>query len=321
MVRRQNHVGHPRKPRLGRRLLCEDVEPRARDGSRLQRRDQRRFVHHAAPRHVDQGALRPQRRQHLGIHHVVRRVAARHYRDQDVGPLRQRVRAVEKGVGHVPFAARMIADRGPEGGAARGDGLSDRPQPEDAHPLAAQRRSQRKGPVGRPVPRPHPGIRLDHAPPRGDHQPQRKIRHIVVKHAGRVGHRHAPPAAGREVEAVGPDAQGRDQLERGQTFDDLRLDATPAGGDDATDARADLLQQRRRVIGRVEAVQGVAGVKRLHLRRVNGGEDEKIGFLCHATVVAPGGAKCKLAVEEQGRAFGSGAKPRIAAARGGDPDR
>ena len=79
MFHRQQCVGHGG-------LVLEHVQSRPLDNALLQCLDQRRLVHHAATRHIDQGPLGTQRLQYPGINQMMRARSAGRDHNQEVRP-------------------------------------------------------------------------------------------------------------------------------------------------------------------------------------------------------------------------------------------
>jgi len=76
-MRQQHGVGGVEQRLRHVRLVGEHVEPGGGDGAACERGGQRRLVHGRAAADIDQDAVRPERRQDLGIDGLFRRSPAR----------------------------------------------------------------------------------------------------------------------------------------------------------------------------------------------------------------------------------------------------
>ncbi|ONW10459.1 hypothetical protein A8E90_27050 [Burkholderia cenocepacia] len=90
-------------------------------------------------------------------------------------------------------------------------------------------------------------------------QPQRHVGDVVGQHVGGRGHVDAARPGALEIDRIGADAVDRDDLERVEPVHQRGGQAVRAARHDAANARRHAIEQRVRLLGRIQPMHGVAG--------------------------------------------------------------
>ena len=237
---KQHHVFH--RHQLGRhpRLVREHVEAGRQNLARLERGDQRRLVHHRAPRHVDQDAVGPERLEHVGVDQMLGRGTARgdHHQHVDVA------RHVDE-IGVMPVRhprlrmAAVIDDGNAERIEPARDRLADAAEPDHAHGAIAQRRpGQRVVPFG-PLAGAQIALGLRQLADRAQQQAKRRVGDLLGEHVGRVGDHDAMGRSPFGIDMIVAHPEARDDLEFREAAEEIgahRL-VLAAAGDNRTQPR------------------------------------------------------------------------------------
>ena len=125
MVRVKNDVGQGGQRWIRVRFVQKDVQPGGAEFARGKAVDQRRLVHDAAARDVDQRAFRPKVRQNIAAYQPFGLRPARHHDHKDVAPVGKRGGIGEIAMAHVLLAPRAITDLQLHRGQPRRDFLAD----------------------------------------------------------------------------------------------------------------------------------------------------------------------------------------------------
>jgi hypothetical protein len=185
----------------------------------------------------------------------------------------------------------MIGDAEPKCFEARGDGLADAPEPEDADRASAQGRGERvillQPFSGAQIP-----VDLRQLPHRGDEEPHREIGHFLGQNVGRVGDHDAAPRRLGGVDAVVADAEIGNDLEIGHELHHGAVDAARAAGGEAPDARSRLAQHLLETVVRPAAVQRELPRDAVDDERHHGARHEHFDFFQQRS--PPGGALTRL---------------------------
>ncbi|MNJ53095.1 hypothetical protein D3C77_484700 [compost metagenome] len=147
---------------------------------------------------------------------------------------RQVDQAVGPRPGGVLFARPPPADVHAHDLGATGHGLADVAQADDAQPLAAERRGDAAAGQA-PFARPHRAVALGDPAPSGQDQADRMVGHVLMVHAGRMGHRQAPRATPFDVDAVIAGGEAGDQRQVRQALDQILVQLELAGDDQGAD--------------------------------------------------------------------------------------
>ena len=158
--------------------------------------------------------------------------------------------------------AGEIGDLAVEDPQLLGDDPADPPEPDDADLPAGDAAGQRRIALAHPAAVAHVAVVGDEPACRREEQHDGEIGHVVVQHVGRVGDPHAALSRMLDVDGVGADAEGADDLEIWQGVDQacrsaMWLVAMPR-------MRPDRPQERRAVGGFMQLVQSIALLKAFH---------------------------------------------------------
>ncbi|OPZ06853.1 MAG: hypothetical protein BWZ10_02934 [candidate division BRC1 bacterium ADurb.BinA364] len=225
-MRREDDVVERQQRVVGRgRLLFENIECRAAEMARAQRRDQGRLVDHRAAGGVDQQRPGARRRQPLGVEEAARRFVLRQM-DADrvgLGQCLERVLRIERdsplarsafrrdpGAArrfvHRPGAHRRNAHAQPEMSDAR-DSPADGAESEDGQRLAFQFDARPRSLESALA---HKRVLAGDMPRQGAKEPDGMLGHARIEHAGSVGdHDAASPSLGL-VHSIVADAETGD---------------------------------------------------------------------------------------------------------------
>ena len=199
------------------RLVGEDVQAGAGDGTVAERVDQRRLVDQCTAGYVDHERAGPHPCERIAGEEAV---APRREAGGDEDDVARRAEHVEV---HLPEPRHPVlggidrshvaaADLHPEGGGAARDRGANRADPDDAGGHAAQRAALDLAPPSVEHRRMHE-VRLP-----GEHQQMahRQVGHLLAEDAGSVEDRQAEPGRGVEVDRVGPHAPLDDRAKTGR---------------------------------------------------------------------------------------------------------
>ncbi len=270
-MRQQHHIvaGDQRRRHIG--LMLEDIEPGARDPAAFQGGDQRRLIHHAAARDVDENAFRAQRFQHPGVDHVAGVGTGRSRHHQEIAFPRQVDQIGQEAIRRLQFGAVGIENLHAEALGAGGDGAADAAQAQNAQLLAADLAGDREFRRG-------PASGADKAVGGGkaarghDHQPDGEVGDIVGQHVGRVGNGNAAGQGPVHRHQVVADAVDGDDLQPGHAVDQGCGRAVQAAGDQGAGPRGDLVGHGVPV-GAGEAVMVAQPMLLLRPQELADGED------------------------------------------------
>ena len=235
---REDRVGEGLQFRLNVGFVFKDVEPRARDGARLQGVDERLGVHDRAAGDVDEVALRAKRHEDFGVDHVVRRFGRRDDHDEIVAPDGEFLQGREALPLGVLTREVRVADLHVEGFAAAGDFAADAAESENSEALAGDARLKRKASVG-PTPFAKPRVRAGKTAREAEDHREREVRDVVREDVRGVREDDAAALERGHVVTVVAHAEARDHAAGGKASEDLRRDARTRRADEDGRERAD----------------------------------------------------------------------------------
>ena len=165
-----------------------------------------------------------------------------------------------------------------EGLELLGDRLSDPSHAEHADLGSGDRARKRRQAIPHPTALSDVAVVSDELARHREEEGDRKIGDVVIEDARRIADDHAALLGMRDVDRVGADADGTDDLEIRERVDQRGVGAVVAAGGDGANARCKLLQKCVRVRRLVQLVERVVTRERLHDMRHLLSDDEYFGL-------------------------------------------
>ena len=239
----QGHdIGQGQKGMIGGQGLGrEHVQARGADAARLQRRQQRLLIHHAAAGCVDEDGAGFHAGQRGRVDEMMGGGRVGAVQADEIAGLQQFVQSHQlcARLGRVGAGMTVVVEQTRvEAAQPPGHGRADAAQAHDAHRSAVQvGPDPAHGRPGLPAARFHIFRRFYHAAGRSQHQPDGEIGHGVGEDAGRVAHGDAAGGAGGQIDVIHAHRHLTDDLElRAGRVQQAGVDAVGEQGDEAIDA-------------------------------------------------------------------------------------